>query len=172
MQDFKHVDWIIINTWRVILTIHAVLKNNLLLYHHSIVSFVHLFKRWLSMPPVTLYSVSTTSRTDLQQAHRCDPAGSGLFVIGTEQLQVSCRAALCGLEKRSSRESTGVLIPKTLSKCPNKWRHLDAEAVVWRCAVRFFVRQDRVDITVTEAGKELQMSWFLQGSTNEKHQFT
>lgn len=121
------------------------------------------------MLPVTLYPVSTTSRTNLQQADCCDPAGSGLFVIGIEQLQVSCWAALCGLEKRSSGESTQVHDSKTLSKCPSKWRHLDTEAVVWRCSVKFFVGQDRVDVTVTEAGKELQMPRFLQASTNGKH---
>lgn len=66
------------------------------------------------MPAVTLYSVSTSSRTDLQQAHRCDPAGSGLFVISTEQLQVSSWAALCGLQRKEvPGESTQVHDPET-----------------------------------------------------------
>lgn len=36
--------------------------------------------------------------------------------------------------------------------------------------MQFFGRQERVDVTVTKAGKELQMPRLLRGSTNDKQQ--
>lgn len=54
-----------------------------------------------------------------------------------------------------------------IRQCVDAWRHLDAEAIVWRCSMHLFGRQERVDITVIKAGKELQMPRFLWGSANQ-----
>lgn len=98
----------------------------------------------------------------IQQVLVCSSSAQSSFKSRAELHFVDYR------EKKFRENQLKFMIQKLFfSRYPNRWRHLDAEAVVWRCSVQFFGSQDCVDITVTEAGKELQMPRFLQGSTND-----
>lgn len=83
-------------------------------------------------------------QANLKQAHGCNPAGPGLLIISTKQLQVPGWTTLCGLEKEVTRRqeqcnmlgiNTVLLLLLYTFGISRKWWYLDTEAIICRCSM-------------------------------------